>query len=140
MPLLAIILSRLWAFWQDRALMTAVASYGFKEIRVVNNYILMRCFGTQVQCWSQNFWKSVKYMSKICQKTVSYKNVSENSHKCVRILPENCQLQMSVRTLSEKIWKCIRNLSDFINVSENCKCFIWKTLRNVSEIPLETHF
>ena len=32
-----------------------------------------------------------------------------------------CQLQIYVRTLSEKIWNCIRNLSDFINVSENCK-------------------
>ena len=96
--------------------------------------------GTLSQCWSRNFWKSVKYLSEICQKTVSYKNISENSHKCVRILSENCQMQISVRTLSEKIWKCIRNVSDFINVSENCQCFIWKTVWNLSELSLLTDF
>ena len=89
---------------------------------IVNN------FGTQIQCWSQNFWKSVRYLSEICQKTVSYKNVSENSHKCVRILSENCQMQISVRTLPEKIWKCIGNVSNFKNVSENGQSFIQKTV------------
>ena len=96
--------------------------------------------GTLVQCWSLNFWKSVRYLSVICQKTVIYKNVSEYSHKCVRILSENCQMQISVRTLSEKIWKCIRNVSDFINESKNCQCFIWKTVLYLSEISLLTHF
>ena len=66
--------------------------------------------------------------------------MSENSHKCVWILSENCQMQISVRNLSEKIWKCIRNVSDFINVSENCQYFIWKTVWNLSEISLLTHF
>ena len=83
-------------------------------------------FGTQVQCWSRNFWKSVRYLSEICQKTVSYKNVSENSHKCVRILSENCQMQISVRILSEKIWKWIRNVSDV--------CQKWVSCKIVSEV------
>ena len=48
----------------------------------------------------------------ICQKSVSYKNVSENCLKCVRILSENCQMQVSVINISEKIWKSIRNVSD----------------------------
>ena len=43
-------------------------------------------FGTHDQCRSQKFQKTVRYLSEICQKTVSYKNVSENSLKCVRIL------------------------------------------------------
>ena len=70
----------------------------------------------------------VNLCQKFVKKTVRYINVSENSHKCVRILSENCQMQISVRTLSEKIWKCIRNVSDFINVSENCQCFIFETI------------
>ena len=72
--------------------------------------------------------KSFKKLSEIYQKTVRYKNQSENSKKCVRYQSENCQMQISVRYQSEKIWKCIRNASDFINVSENCWCFIWKTV------------
>ena len=102
-------------------------------VRQVLKYVFrakqeQRFHGTLIQWWSRNFWKSVRYLSEICQKTVSYKNVSENSHKCVRIMSENCQMQICVRTLSEKIWKCIRNVSDFINVSENSQLFIWKTV------------
>ena len=96
-------------------------------------------FGTHDQCRSQNFQKTVRYLSEICQKTVSYKNQSENSKKCVRYKSENCQLQISVRTLLENIWNCIRNVSDFINESENCQWFIsrnietlCKTVRNIS--------
>ena len=99
-----------------------------REMYLSDIYRLNDYLGTLSECWSRNFWKSVRYLSEICQKTVSYKNVSENSHKCVRILSENCQMQISVRTLSEKIWKCIRNVSDFINVSENCQYFVWKTV------------
>ena len=84
--------------------------------------------GTQSQCWSHHVHKSVRNVSDICQKSVSYKNVSEISHKCVTILSDNCQMQTSVRNLSEKIWNCIRNVSDFLNVSEICQCFIWKTV------------
>ena len=95
--------------------------------------------GTLVQCWSLNLWKSVRYLSEICQKNVSYKNVSENSHKCVRILSENCQMQICVRNLSEKIWKYIRNVLDFINVSvlhlENCL----KSVRNITFDTFMTH-
>ena len=101
---------------------------------------LTRDFGTQDQCRSQKFQKTVRYLSKICQKTVSYKNQSENSKKCVRYKSENCQLQISVRTLLEKIYKCIRNVSVFINVSENCHWLIQKTVRTLSEISLLTDF
>ena len=57
--------------------------------------------------------------------------------------------QNSVRKLSDanicqnsirKDLKYIRNVSDFINVSENCQCFIWKTVWNMSEISLLTQF
>ena len=97
-------------------------------------------FGTHDQCRSQKFQKTVRYLSEICQKTVSYKNQSENSKKCVRYKSENCQLQISVRTLLENIWNCIRNVSDFINESENCHWFICKTIRILSEISLLTDF
>ena len=59
--------------------------------------------GTHDQCRSQKFQNTVRYLSEICQKTVSYKNQSENSKKCVRYKSENCQLQISVRTLLENI-------------------------------------
>ena len=95
--------------------------------------------GTQSQCWSHHVHKSVRNVSDICQKSVSYKILSEISHKCVTILSDNCQMQTSVRNLSEKIWNCIRNVSDFLNVSEICQCFIWKTVWNLSEISLLSH-
>ena len=96
--------------------------------------------GTQVQCWSQNFWKSVRYLSEICQKTVSCKNQSEISQKCVRYLSENSQMQNCVRSLLEKIWKSVRNVSVFKIVSEYCQFVIQKTVRNVSEKLLRTDF
>ena len=40
--------------------------------------------GTQCQCGSQKFQNTVRYLSEICQKTVSYKNVSEFCQKTVR--------------------------------------------------------
>ena len=65
--------------------------------------------------------KSSNKLSDICQKTVSYKNVSENSHKCVRILSENCHMQISVKNSIRKdlemhqkcvrFYKCVRKLS-----------------------------
>ena len=79
-------------------------------------------FGTLIQWGSLRFSKAVKCLLEICQKTISYNNVSENSHKYVRIVSENYQKQISVKTVSEKIWKYVRKVSDFINVSENCQC------------------
>ena len=34
-------------------------------------------FGTLIELGSRHFWKTVRSLSDICQKTVSYKNVSE---------------------------------------------------------------
>ena len=68
-------------------------------IELDSNVLTQSNLGTQYQCRSQKFQKTVRYISEICQKTVNYKNVSENCHKCVRILSENCQMQISVRTL-----------------------------------------
>ena len=72
------------------------------------------CLGIQKDLHLLKYWysytmqvpkvsKTVRYLSEISQKTVSYKNVSENSLNYVRILSENCQIQICVRTLSEKI-------------------------------------
>ena len=94
--------------------------------------------GTHVQCWSQKFQKTVRYLSEFCQKTVSYKKQSELSQKCVRYQSENCQMQISVRYQSEQIWKCIRNASNFINESENCHRCNWKTVRYLSEFSQKT--
>ena len=96
--------------------------------------------GTQSQCRSQNFHKSVIYLSHNCQKTVSCKNVSEKWHKTVRKLIEICQLQNSVRNLSDKIWKLVINVSEIIILSENCHCIFWKTVRKLSEILEMTDF
>ena len=68
---------------------------------------------THYQCRSQKFQKTVRYLSEICQKTVSCKNQSEISHKCVRSLSEISQMQNCVRSLLEKIWKSVRNVSVF---------------------------
>ena len=88
--------------------------------------------GTLSQCRSQNFHKSVRYLSEIGQKTVIYKNMSENCLNCVRYKSEICQIQISVTILSEKIWKCLRNVSEVINVSENSHCVIQITVINLS--------
>ena len=40
-------------------------------------------FGTLCFCRSQEFQKCVRYLSEICQKTVSYKKLSEKCLKCV---------------------------------------------------------
>ena len=95
--------------------------------------------GTQSECWSQEVHKYVICLLDICQKTVSYKNVSENCLKYVISLSEKCQILISIRTVSDNIWKCIMIKSDFINVSENCWWFIWKTVWSLSEISLLTH-
>ena len=88
--------------------------------------------GTLVQCRSQKFQKCVIYLSEICQKTVSFKNLSENHLNCVRYLSEMCQIQISVIILSEKFCKCLKYVSVAKKVSENCHGLIQKTVRNLS--------
>ena len=96
--------------------------------------------GTQSQCRSHNFHKSVIYLSHNCQKTVSSKNVSGKWQKTVRKLTEICQLQNSVRNLSDKIWKFVIIVSEIIILSVNCQWVFWKTVRKVSEILEVTDF
>ena len=72
--------------------------------------------GTLVQCRSQKFQKCVIYLSEICQKTVSFKNLSEKHLNCVRFLSEMCQIQISVIILSEIFWKCLI----YVSVTKKC--------------------
>ena len=122
----------MWAKWPTRGRLKN-ESWVFS---VVGNKVL----GTQSQCRSQNFHKSVIYLSHNCQKTVSCKNVSEKWQKTVRKLTEICQLQNSVRNLSDKIWKFVINVSEIIILSENCQWVFWKTVRKLSEILEMTDF
>ena len=100
--------------------------------------ILNSNFGTHDECRSQKLQKTVRYLSEICQKTVSCKNQSEFCQKCVRILSENSQMQNCVRSRLETIWKSVRNVTVFKNVSENCQFVIQKIVGNLSEICLKT--
>ena len=128
-----------YSIWVDLSgsMMPQATSIRPKLIKCCHNE---RMVGTQSQCRSRNFHKSVIYLSHNCQKTVSSKNVSGKWQKTVRKLTEICQLQNSVRNLSDKIWKFIKNVSEIIVLSENCQWVFWKTVRKMSEILEMTYF
>ena len=63
-------------------------------------------------CRSNNFQKSVIYLSEIGQKTASYKNMSENCLTCVSYVPEICHfkkilVQSDIRQIYDNCWTCI---------------------------------
>ena len=94
--------------------------------------VLHKEFGTLIQWGSLRFSKAVKCLLEICQKTISYNNVSENSHKYVRIVSENYQKQISVKTVSEKIWKYVRNVSDFYKCLRKLPVSVLISIGNLS--------
>ena len=92
--------------------------------------------GTQVECRSQKFQKTVRYLSEICQKTVSCKNQSEISHKCVRYLSEISHMQNCVGRLLERFG----NQSEMYQFLKLCQKTISLSFRNQSEISQKNDF
>ena len=88
--------------------------------------------GTQVQCRSQKFQKTNRYLSEFCQKTVGFKNVSENSHKW----SEFCQKTVRCKYLSEIYQKTFKIASEMCQILKICQKTVTsccqKTVRNLS--------